>query len=77
MKLENEKQKIDDFFDSHTDAEIKAKFDKYSWQNKSKKQFFIYGVMRSNLALLWWGWTTLWGVIGIIVGCIKLWNYYA
>ena len=42
-----------------------------------KKQSFIYDVMRSNLALLWWGWTTVWGVIGFIVGCIKLWNYYA
>ena len=46
-------------------------------ENKRKKQFFIYDVMRSNLALLWWGWTTLWGIIGIIVVCIKLWNYYA
>ena len=42
-----------------------------------KKQWILYDVMRSNLGLLWWGWTTLWGIIGIIVGCIKLWNYYA
>lgn len=46
-------------------------------ENKRKKQFFIYDVMRSNLALLWWGWCTAWGIIGFIVGCIKLWNYYA
>jgi hypothetical protein len=46
-------------------------------ENKRKKQFFIYDVMRSNLALLWWGWCTVWGIIGFIVGCIKLWNYYA
>jgi hypothetical protein len=49
MKLENEKQKIDDFFNNHTDAEIKAKFDKYSWQNKPKKKFFIYGVGSSKI----------------------------
>ena len=42
-----------------------------------KKQLTLTDVMRSNLALLWWGWTTVWGVIGFIVGCIKLWNYYA
>jgi hypothetical protein len=41
------------------------------------KQLTLTDVMRSNLALLWWGWTTVWGVIGFIVGCIKLWNYYA
>ena len=38
---------------------------------------FIADVMRSNLALLWWGWCTAWGIIGFIIGCIKLWNYYA
>ncbi len=43
----------------------------------TKKQCDIHVVMRSNLALLWWGWTTVWGVIGFIVGCIKLWNYFA
>jgi hypothetical protein len=43
----------------------------------TKEQLTLTDVMRSNLALLWWGWTTVWGVIGFIVGCIKLWNYYA
>ena len=46
-------------------------------KNNETKQLTLTDVMRSNLALLWWGWTTVWGVIGFIVGCIKLWNYYA
>lgn len=41
------------------------------------KKYFIYDIMRSNLALLWWGWSTVWGIIGIIAGCAKLWNDYA
>ncbi len=57
--------------------EIDAEYMIKSLGLEKKPKLNLYGVMRSNLALLWWGWSTLWGIIGIIVGCIKLWNYYA
>ena len=43
---------------------------------KTEKQCDIHDVMCSNLSLLWWGWCTVWGIVGFVFGCIKLWNYY-
>ena len=76
MKLEDHKKQIDDFFNSHTPEQLKEKLEKYNYLSKPKKAFYLYDVMCSNLALLWWGWCTVWGVVGIIFGFIKLWNYY-
>ena len=42
----------------------------------TEKQCDIHDVMCSNLSLLWWGWCTVWGIVGFVFGCIKLWNYY-
>jgi len=76
MKLEDNKKQIDDFFNSHTPEQLKEKWKKYNYLSKPKKAFSLYDVMCSNLSLLWWGWTNVWGVIGFIILCIKLWNYY-
>ena len=65
MKLEDHKNKIDDFFNNHTPEQLKEKWDKYSYLDKPKKAFYLYSVISSNLKLLWWGWSTFWGIFMI------------
>ena len=71
--------------DWNTQQNCKVEFDTLPDANKQTmieiaqrlldfKLLRLYIVTRSNLALLWWGWCTVWGIIGFIIGCIKLWE---
>jgi hypothetical protein len=46
-----------------------------SRQLNTKKKCDIHVIMLSSLKLLWWGWCTVWGIFGFIIGGIKLWKY--
>jgi hypothetical protein len=47
-----QKQKIDDFFDSHTTEELRDKWEKYAGMDEPKEQFSLHGVSHRRELLI-------------------------